>query len=465
MITTNTQVDGKTKLDFLGLPELIEGICDDDMNFEQLDAAIRDLEEKIFDLDALEETKRNRICDSIPEETKKILNDRYCEWETILEARFAQRILNLEVTDYKEYPLYDRFRNLISKELHLLEPGSYQSILFIGSGPFPITAILLHQFTGKKIDCLERDAEAVQVSRNVLKALGLDKQIQVHYGRGETFDFGGYDVILNALLAKPKWSIMKNIRNRCSTSVKVLCRTSHGLRRLLYETTASNALHGFRTLGMQRAGYNDTISTLYLVSKDELLNKISLEWVSRLTPADKAGLRKLMNGIIESDTHNGFLGPVTEDDLYFKVLENDLALGLKYLLVIRSQEGIVGQMVLNRSYIDTYSHRAEVSTLMIDKSVRGKSVSLQVVQALTQKCEQLAIRYITLDVRAGTRVSLLWKYLSFEPYGQLPCYAQAGEEKYAGIFMYKDVESLKVMLDKRLKRLYNQRDTEETAEF
>ncbi|GAA0893808.1 hypothetical protein GCM10009122_34870 [Fulvivirga kasyanovii] len=455
MISANTLAKENETVGWTTVTDLITHICDNRLKFNELDMSIRALEDEIFRMDNQSERVCERLYNSISNEEKKSLNDKYCEWETAVECRFSEDILNAKISDYKQYPLYKRFYNLISKEVKLLESHDYDSMLFIGSGPFPITAILLHELTGKKIDCLERDSEAAQMSIEILKKLGFDGKIEVHVGEGESFSLENYDVILNALLAKPKWSIMKNIKNRCPNSIRVLCRTSYGLRRILYEATSSNATHGFHQLGVQIATEGDTISTLHLVNREDILNDISLEWLNKISNQDKGMILELMNSVIQSDNHNGFLRPISEDDIYFKVLENDLRLGLKSILIIKDRHKILGQMVLNQSYLDTYKHRADISTLMIHESVRGKNISLKVVEALICQCENLDIKYLTLDVRAGSKVSLLWKYLGFEKYGELPCYSRTGEEKYRGIFMYKDIESLKTLLERRLKGLYN----------
>jgi hypothetical protein len=425
----------------------------DDLKFEDLNDAITRFEELIFSLDNMDKQSQEDYLAKLPAEKKNLLADWYCKWETELETHYANRILSGDATDAQDYLLYDRFSHLITKELNLVN-YDFNRLLFIGSGPFPITAILLHHFTGKRIDCLEKFSQSAEISRAVLKKLGLEEKVIVHEGDGGSFDTKEYDVVLNALLAKPKWQIMKNIRRNGNPNCKVLCRTSYGLRQLLYEATASNAIHGFKVEGEQLATYNDTISTLLLSNKECTLAKVKLQWLNRIDTTQRKRLADMMNDIIVADNCNGFVTLIREDNYYFDSLEKDVRAGLKHLLVLEMDGKYLGQLIVNRYYHDTYSHRAEVSALMLSKSVRGKDVSLRIAEALLDKSKILGLQYITIDVRHGSRVEMLWKHLGFVEYGKLPCYAIADGQMHQGSFMYQKVEQLEHLLRRRINALY-----------
>lgn len=432
---------------------IVETICNNELAFEELDIAIRNLENLIFDLDEADEALVNQYFEGLSKSKRKVVTDAYCRWETIHENSFAESLLNGTVQSPKDYLLYERFCHLISKELELVKGFGYQSLLFIGSGPFPITAILCHEFTNLVVDCLEKDEQAAVVSRKVLQTLGLENKVRVHVGDGGSFDLSRYDVIINALLAKPKWTIMKNIRNS-NVNAKVLCRTSFGLRQLIYEGTPDNALNGFKEMGKQQATYNDTISTLLCINKKEISNKVKFKWVNLLNPEEKSKVINMMNAIIATDNNNGFTSLMNSNHVYFDILGRDLEIGLKHLLMIEGEDKYLGQLIINISYVDTYRHRAEISTLMLDESIRGKEVSIEVVHQLLQKCEALGIQYLTLTARSGSKVELLWKFLGFETFGKLPCYSRVDSRQYEGVYMFKDVEALKTSLIRKLENLY-----------
>ena len=194
-----------------------------------------------------------------------LLNNLYCLWETHLERRFVHFLDNNVVKHYLDYPLYARFERLIDREVRLLGKNKPKKMLFIGSGPMPITALCLQHRLGIQIDCLERFQEAVDESKLVMKKLGMDGAINVIQGYGENFDVSEYDAILVALLAKPKRTILENILRTCKDDVSVICRTSDGSRVVFYEPTLENAIPDpFVVQGYARAGVDDTISSVLL---------------------------------------------------------------------------------------------------------------------------------------------------------------------------------------------------------
>lgn len=424
-------------------------------SFTELNECVIRLEKLIFFADEQGDDLVKATMQRILPDCRARLNALYCEWETTIENNFAADLLSGRCRSIREYPLYERFRSLVSKEVALVADRDCNRILFIGSGPFPITGILLHQLTGKPVDCLERDEQAACVSRLVLERLNLADQVNILVGDGASFDVSGYDLVLNALLAKPKWRIMKNIRNAGNPGCQVLCRTSYGLRQLLYESTPDHAVHGFNQVAGQVATYDETISTMLLVNKQGLLDDVVLEWIDHLDEAHVDRLAAMMNRIIPGDNNNGFLSLMGPDHPYFTCLKREVEAGLKSLLVIRHHDVYLGQLVLGRSYLGSYAHRAEVSTLMVDKAIRGKDISLRVVNRLLDKCESLGIEYITIDVREGSKVDLLWKYLGFIEYGILPCYSKVGGKRYKGIFMYQSTENLRTLLTRKFESLYS----------
>lgn len=429
-------------------------IAGSNLPFEALNEAIVKLEKLIFLLDDEDPAQLKIFTNNVLRHRQPTLIDAYCHWETVLENDFANAILTGSVRSIEAYPLYERFHHLVSKELALVGDFPFNSVLFIGSGPFPITAILLHLLSGRPVTCLEKNEEAARVSRIVLEKLGLTAGITVRVGDGATFDVAPYDLILNALLAKPKWLIMKNIRNNGGEHARVLCRTSYGLRQLLYESTSASALHGFETQAQQVAGDNDTISTLLVTNKKEKLRGIEVEWLQTVGDGEMQGIRNLMNRIILTDDNNGFLTPIAPDSNYLQSLNRDVEAGLKHVMVLREGGRCVGKLVLSRSFLHTYAHRAEVCGLMIDPDIRGKEVSLKVAEALINKCECLGLNFLTLDVRAGSKTELLWKHLGFVQYGKLPCYAKTSDDEYEGIFLYQQVSVLKTTLSRKFEALY-----------
>jgi len=169
-------------------------------------------------------------------------NDAYCAWETALELDFTRSARPGAQLDMSSYALNLRFERLLRREVSLLTgPLQDRRVLFIGSGPVPISAIWLNRLMGVKVDCVDANPSAIEASRKLIAALGLSDQIWMFQSTGESFDVSPYDIILIALLAKPKNLILQNIHLAAPDDCQVICRTSHGLRQLLYEPTRFDA--------------------------------------------------------------------------------------------------------------------------------------------------------------------------------------------------------------------------------
>lgn len=202
---------------------------------------------------------------SLAADELEYLNNLYCLWETQLEKRFVHFLSCGMAKHYLDYPLYARFERLIDREVSLLEGYMPKRVLFMGSGPMPITALCLKDRIGVPLDCLERNSDAIEDSRIVMRKLGCEGQIDIYQGYGEDVDVAAYDVILIALLAKPKKAILENILRTCQDDVRIICRTSDGSRSVFYEPTHEGAIPAdLKRVGHARAGIDDTISSWLL---------------------------------------------------------------------------------------------------------------------------------------------------------------------------------------------------------
>jgi hypothetical protein len=190
------------------------------------------------------------------------LNRIYESFETDLEVEFAGAFLAADV-EVERYPLYQRFAALISNEVRLagLKPGD--SVTVIGSGPFPISAILLSRSFGMNVIAIDRDPSAAKLSRDVLRKLGLEKAVRVELAEGQRLAMNGSSAAIIALLAQPKAAILQNVfEHECCESV--ICRTSHGLRQALYCPTDSAALAPYQIVATNVAAGDQTISSILL---------------------------------------------------------------------------------------------------------------------------------------------------------------------------------------------------------
>jgi L-amino acid N-acyltransferase YncA len=429
-----------------------DAIRDDEDSFSVLHENITKLESLIFN--EPDNSPAMLIAQNeLNAEEYTYLNNAYCRWETEIEFRFSEAILAGKETDFKHYLLSDRFDTLIRRELELLTGPPPERILFIGSGPLPISAFYLHHLTGKRIDCLDRDQAAVEVSRRVIDKLGLNDALHVFNGVGENFNIADYDLIVIALLAKPKRRILRNVRKHAAPGCRILCRTSYGLRRLVYEPTPEDVLLGFDITEKQVAEGDQTISTLLLEGTAHSASNIKLHWLDRMDEKITEGILCLMNRVLKRETTIGFPGPLdpTSGSILISQLDADLRAGRRHVLIAEKDGMIVGQVILTPHHLPNCKHLVELSRGIIDPAYRGAGLTLNAFRQIALKCEELNSEVIYLDVRAGTLVAELWKSFGFVPFGRMPDYARVNGQRYHGLYMSQTVAALKQTVEAKAK--------------
>lgn len=238
-------------------------------NFSILDLLIEHIESKIFFAKTAEELVFNFKHDR---HSVKILNDAYCAWETALEQIFVMRLCSGSATSLYDYRLNNRFQRLLRREISMLRRPEPKRALFVGSGPFPISAIWLHRRLGIPVDGFDVSLDAIERSRELIDKLNLSHAINVVHEGAPSYDVFDYDVIIIALLAKPKSLILENIYNSAKKDCEIICRTSFGLRTAIYEPTliSHEILEKFSVDDAVVVSGNgdDTISSLLLKKLD-----------------------------------------------------------------------------------------------------------------------------------------------------------------------------------------------------
>jgi hypothetical protein len=171
------------------------------------------------------------------------LHSIYESYETNLEEDFAQKTLT-SYAQLSDYRLYRRFSRLVSNECQLAHATSADRLLFVGSGPFPISAILFSAISGAQVDCYECSSTACMMSKKVLNRLGLSGRINIIHKAAQNAalptpespgDYTKYTTIIVGLLAQPKADILHRIRLSIQANTRLIIRYSEGSRTFLYK--------------------------------------------------------------------------------------------------------------------------------------------------------------------------------------------------------------------------------------
>ncbi len=154
-----------------------------------------------------------------------------------LEAEQANSILESKdpwntLTDFTYLPNYIQLARTESRGAGL-KPSD--TVLFLGSGPLPLTLIVLCHQHGLNGIGIERDPERVELSRRVLDKLGLSNQIRIINGNHQTLPLEEMpELIMVAAQAEPKKEIFDHLASVLPAGTKISYRTyEKGLRRML----------------------------------------------------------------------------------------------------------------------------------------------------------------------------------------------------------------------------------------
>ncbi|MBB3111508.1 hypothetical protein FHS18_003576 [Paenibacillus phyllosphaerae] len=168
-------------------------------------------------------------------------------------------------------PYWGIYEALVGQELAILRNYigrdlAGMKVVFVGSGPMPLSAILIHLYSNAEVTCLEINPAAFEASRTLLERLGLQDRVTVRQVNGDAFDYGDYPIIFVASLVTDKAHVLEQIRCKQPDAL-VAVRTAEGMRQLMYETLDERLLksQGWQILGRTTPQENLVInSTLFM---------------------------------------------------------------------------------------------------------------------------------------------------------------------------------------------------------
>ena len=119
-----------------------------------------------------------------------------------------------------------------------LEPGRH--VVFLGSGPLPLSLIMLCSSYGLRGTGIERVKAYADLSRTIVERLGLAQRIEIHKGDHLTFPWADdHDHIMVGAVAEPRDEIFRHLAACLAPGASVSYRLyEKGLRRL-FDTASS----------------------------------------------------------------------------------------------------------------------------------------------------------------------------------------------------------------------------------
>ena len=187
----------------------------------------------------------------------------HCEYA--LEKFWNKKILT-ENLAYTDYPYIQNYYALVGAEGDTLEQFTTmtdQNVVFIGSGPMPLSAFeLKNKYPAITLSCIEMMADAIQMS----SAMCAHSQIEMAHihAHAETADFSQADIVFIASMTISKFNVLKRIKETAQDGTIIGVRTVEELRNVLYEPVqASDIPDGYTYLGKTEYDPSHVNTTLF----------------------------------------------------------------------------------------------------------------------------------------------------------------------------------------------------------
>jgi Nicotianamine synthase protein len=201
------------------------------------------------------------------------------EAEYQLELGWASRIAESAAPEDElgQFPYVENYRLLHELERDALdrfaEGVAVERVALVGSGPLPLTSLLLASDPGVHVANFERDPVALGLSRRLAETLGATRmvfhRVDVGAGSGDV-DLGCYDLVVLAALvgrtAGEKAHVIRHLAVKMAPGALLLARSAQGLRSVLYPEVEVGALAALDVLGVVHPT-NDVINSVIVARK------------------------------------------------------------------------------------------------------------------------------------------------------------------------------------------------------
>ncbi|CAN2042109.1 histidine 2-aminobutanoyltransferase [Candidatus Magnetomoraceae bacterium gMMP-15] len=180
-----------------------------------------------------------------------IIRSYYAAFFSIHERHLAEQLFKSSNPweSLRSFPLYPRYKTLVKNQIEAMPVIRDSRFAFIGCGPVPMSLILMGHLYDISSIGLDISSESVEISKKVIKCLGLEKKIEIIQSNESHLKNSDWDVVLVAALAEPKARIfqcLREIMKKRKMNVPVIFRTYTGMRAVLYEPVQFSDIKGFK---------------------------------------------------------------------------------------------------------------------------------------------------------------------------------------------------------------------------
>lgn len=196
--------------------------------------------------------------------------------EYLLERRWAEEVVASRDPrrTLARFPYYGNYERLTRMELHALRGASaapVRRVLFVGSGPLPLTSILLAGRYGLSVDNVDQDAPACRLGASLAAGLGLAGSLEfVEADARSLGSVADYDAVFLAALVgldeREKESVIRRVGEGMRPGASLVVRTAHRLKTLLYPRVDPASLAGLEPQVIVEP-VNDVVNSVIVAEK------------------------------------------------------------------------------------------------------------------------------------------------------------------------------------------------------
>lgn len=144
---------------------------------------------------------------------------------------------NLKLDDLQSFWYWNNYQEIIDYEIKHID-NSNTDIAFLGSGPLPLSPIIMYLKTGKNITCIDNDREACELSQKIIDKLGLNHKIKIVNQDAIDHKYSKYDLVFIASLIPNKEDLVHKISKNSNPDIAI--RSCEKLHRILYKEVDKN---------------------------------------------------------------------------------------------------------------------------------------------------------------------------------------------------------------------------------
>ena len=158
---------------------------------------------------------------------------------------------------------------LADKEIEHLESLQFvptSKICFIGSGPYPWSAIEYSYRLNVLVTCIDYRPEAIVLSKHLIDHFQLNDKVDVIQSDAMEIDYSPFSHVIIAAMVHPKKEILHKIYKSINKNVKIMIRSGIGPYRLFYEHVDVNILNEFGVFNKLRGNKYCELES-YIITK------------------------------------------------------------------------------------------------------------------------------------------------------------------------------------------------------